>query len=73
MTDVHFHALRLLQLLALRCSACGTLKEDVKFKVWSCKFCTLDNRVELDRCSACGEWRYSSGPPVSNRGPYVGT
>lgn len=61
------------ELLALRCSACGTLKEDVKFKVWSCKFCTLDNRVELDRCSACGEWRYSSGPPVSNRGPYVGT
>ncbi|CAN6573823.1 unnamed protein product [Malus baccata var. baccata] len=59
--------------LALRCTACGTLKEDLKYKVWSCKFCTLDNRVELDRCFACGEWRYSSGPPVPTHGPYVGT
>ncbi|RDY01541.1 hypothetical protein CR513_15108, partial [Mucuna pruriens] len=61
--------------LALLCEACGTMKpKDIfKFKVWSCKFCTLENSVELDRCLCCGEWRYSYGPPVSVRGPYVGT
>ncbi|KAM5579938.1 DNA-dependent metalloprotease WSS1-like [Rosa sericea] len=59
--------------LALTCAACATLKDNTKFKVWSCKFCTLENRVGVERCLACGEWRYSYGPPVSNRGPYVGT
>ncbi|KAK7325329.1 hypothetical protein VNO77_29491 [Canavalia gladiata] len=61
--------------LALLCEACGTKKQkDVsKFKVWSCKFCTLENSAELDRCLCCGEWRYSHGPPVSVRGPYIGT
>lgn len=58
--------------LLLLCEACGTKKQkDVsKFKVWSCKFCTLENNIKLDRCLACGEWRYSHGPPVSIRGPY---
>ncbi|KAB5539159.1 hypothetical protein DKX38_016692 [Salix brachista] len=57
----------LLQPMELTCEACGTQrhKDVAKFKVWSCKFCTLDNSVELDRCEACGEWRYSCGPPVS--------
>ncbi|PSS18168.1 DNA-dependent metalloprotease [Actinidia chinensis var. chinensis] len=64
------------QPLALVCEACGTQKlgaDGMKVKIWSCKFCTLNNSVEVDRCIACGEWRYSYGPPVSNRGPYVGT
>ncbi|KAI4355880.1 hypothetical protein L6164_004609 [Bauhinia variegata] len=63
------------QSLALVCEACGTEKQKgiAKYKIWSCKFCTLDNGVEQDRCLACGEWRYSYGPPVSIRGPYVGT
>ncbi|XP_027340044.1 DNA-dependent metalloprotease WSS1-like [Abrus precatorius] len=61
--------------LALLCEACGTKKQKdgSKFKVWSCKFCTLENSAELDRCLCCGEWRYSHGPPVSVRGPYIGT
>ncbi|XP_020232277.1 DNA-dependent metalloprotease WSS1 isoform X1 [Cajanus cajan] len=61
--------------LALLCEACGTQKQrDVsKFKVWSCKFCTLENSVDVDRCLCCGEWKYSHGPPVSVRGPYIGT
>ena len=65
----------LLQPLALTCEACGTTKhkETANFKIWSCKFCTLDNSVNLERCLACGEWRYSYGPPTSARGPYVGT
>lgn len=82
----HFHALRelnyeydddvvLLQPMALMCEACGTdrQKKVANFKMWSCKFCTLENNVEIDRCLACGEWRYSYGPPVSIRGPHVGT
>ncbi|KAB2610915.1 DNA damage response protein WSS1 [Pyrus ussuriensis x Pyrus communis] len=48
----------LLQPLTLSRSACGTLKEDVKFKVWSSKFCTSDNRVKPDRCLSCRQWRY---------------
>ncbi|TYH31188.1 hypothetical protein ES288_A01G154000v1 [Gossypium darwinii] len=30
-----------------------------KYKFWSCKFCTLENSVKLDKCSACDQWRYS--------------
>ncbi|WVZ01148.1 hypothetical protein V8G54_027217 [Vigna mungo] len=61
--------------LALLCEACGTERQKgvSKFKVWSCKFCTLENGVELDRCLCCGEWRYSYGPSVTIRGPYIGT
>ncbi|XP_059640350.1 DNA-dependent metalloprotease WSS1-like [Cornus florida] len=62
--------------LALICEACETRKSEgdvVRSKVWCCKFCTLDNTVEVDRCLACGEWRYSYGPPTSTRGPYLGT
>lgn len=69
----HIKALKLLQELALTCAACGSLKNNAKFKVWSCKFCTLENRVGVDKCLACGEWKYSYGPPLSNHGPYVGT
>ncbi|KAG4205939.1 hypothetical protein ERO13_A04G133100v2, partial [Gossypium hirsutum] len=28
-----------------------------KYKFWSCKFCTLENSVKLDKCSACDQWR----------------
>ncbi|PPR99863.1 hypothetical protein GOBAR_AA20794 [Gossypium barbadense] len=44
-----------------------------KYKFWSCKFCTLENSVELDKCSACDQWRYSHGAPISTLVPYVGT
>lgn len=62
--------------LAPICELCSTEKpKDVrtKYKVWSCKFCTLENSVKLDKCSACGQWRYSHGPPVSVRAPNLGT
>ncbi|KAK9269168.1 hypothetical protein L1049_000937 [Liquidambar formosana] len=62
--------------LAPICKLCSTQKpkEDVnKYKIWSCKFCTLENSVKLERCSACGEWRYSHGPPVSTPAPNLGT
>lgn len=42
-------------------------------KCWSCKFCTLDNEVGSERCTACGEWRYSYGPPVAAAAPNRGT
>ncbi|XP_052176410.1 DNA-dependent metalloprotease WSS1-like isoform X2 [Diospyros lotus] len=64
------------QPLALACEACGTPKfgdHGVKSKVWSCKFCTLNNSIKVDKCLACGEWRYSSGAPVTTRGPNIGT
>ncbi|OWM85814.1 hypothetical protein CDL15_Pgr012064 [Punica granatum] len=34
-----------------------------KFEFWSCKFWTMDNGVDLDKCSACQQWRYSTGDP----------
>ena len=37
---------------------------------WSCKFCTLQNGIAVDKCAACNEWRYSYGPPVSTIAPY---
>lgn len=62
--------------LAPICKVCSTEKPKdvgIKYKVWSCKFCTLENNVELDKCGACGQWRYSHGPPVSTRAPNLGT
>ncbi|KAK4361725.1 hypothetical protein RND71_016966 [Anisodus tanguticus] len=63
--------------LALLCGACGTPKdrgnEAKAAKVWSCKFCTLHNSNEVERCLACGEWRYSYGPPVSTTDPRIST
>ncbi|KAI4321715.1 hypothetical protein MLD38_035063 [Melastoma candidum] len=61
--------------LAPVCKICGLERrkdESVAFKFWSCKFCTLDNIVGLDRCSACQQWRYSNGSPVSTRAPVRG-
>ncbi|KAF3554732.1 hypothetical protein F2Q69_00014673 [Brassica cretica] len=26
----------------------------MRHKVWSCKFCTLENEVKLEKCKACG-------------------
>lgn len=45
----------------------------MKTKTWSCKFCTLQNSMATERCVACGEWKYSYGPPTATRGPYLGT
>ncbi|KAG6425767.1 hypothetical protein SASPL_109971 [Salvia splendens] len=57
---------------ALIWEACGTPNSKcngaTKFKVWSCKFCSLDNSTEIARCVACGEWRYSYGPPTITPG-----
>ena len=58
----------LLQPLALVCEVCSTQKPKdagIKYTIWSCKFCTLENSVKLEKCSACDQWRYSHGPPVS--------
>jgi len=65
-----------LQKLAPICELCGTQQpKDVstKYNTWSCKFCTLENNVKLDKCSACDQWRYSRGAPVSTLAPNVGT
>ncbi|XVF33880.1 hypothetical protein REPUB_Repub18cG0009500 [Reevesia pubescens] len=62
--------------LAPICELCCTEKPidvRIKCKIWSCKFCTLENSVKLDKCSACDQWRYSHGPPVSAPAPNVGT
>ncbi|KAL6999140.1 hypothetical protein U1Q18_000301 [Sarracenia purpurea var. burkii] len=62
--------------LAPICKLCSTLKPkdiEVKFKIWSCKFCTLENSVKSEKCTACGQWRYSHGPPVATPGPNIGT
>eukprot|EP01018_Ginkgo_biloba_P002203 Gb_36327 [translate_table: standard] len=61
------------QPLALVCEACGSEKPKEKYKIWSCKACTLQNPVTLEKCSMCNQWRYSYGPPISVRGPNVGT
>ncbi|CAK7324522.1 unnamed protein product [Dovyalis caffra] len=64
------------QPLAPICELCGTQKPkdaSTKYKIWSCKFCTLENSLKLDKCSACGQWRYSHGPPVSTHAPNLGT
>lgn len=65
-----------LQPLALICKACGAQKPKAigsKSKTWSCKFCTLENSTKQDKCTACCQWRYSYGPPVSTHGPNYGT
>ncbi|GAV68800.1 zf-RanBP domain-containing protein/WLM domain-containing protein [Cephalotus follicularis] len=62
--------------LALMCELCHTLKpkdNDAKYKMWSCKFCTLENSAKLDKCSACDQWRYSYGQPVSTQTFNLGT
>ncbi|KAI7735821.1 hypothetical protein M8C21_017105 [Ambrosia artemisiifolia] len=75
--------------LTLTCEACETQRTVVvrnenastsantntntNTKIWSCKFCTLQNPVAMERCLACGEWKYSYGPPTATRGPYLGT
>ncbi|XP_022981483.1 DNA-dependent metalloprotease WSS1-like isoform X2 [Cucurbita maxima] len=62
--------------LAPICELCLSQKSkdaDTKYRFWSCKFCTLENSVKLEKCSACGQWRYSHGQPVSTRGPNLGT
>lgn len=62
--------------LAPVCEVCRTEKpKDAisKYKMWVCKSCTLENSVKLDKCSACEQWRYSCGAPVSTRAPNVGT
>ncbi|KAK9066136.1 hypothetical protein SSX86_013457 [Deinandra increscens subsp. villosa] len=72
------------QASSLTCEACETQRIDEKntntntntnmgMKIWSCKFCTLQNSVATERCLACGEWKYSYGPPTATRGPYLGT
>ncbi|XP_042477542.1 uncharacterized protein LOC122058898 isoform X2 [Macadamia integrifolia] len=61
--------------LAPICDVCGSQKPKdvaVKFKTWSCKFCTLENNIKEERCFACEQWRYSSGPPVSFPASNVG-
>ncbi|KAL4341999.1 hypothetical protein GQ457_08G007660 [Hibiscus cannabinus] len=58
------------------CEVCFTERprdKGTKYKFWSCKFCTLENSVKLDKCSACDQWRYSHGPPISTPAPNVGT
>lgn len=65
-----------LQPLAPICELCSTQKpKEVadKYKVWGCKFCTLENSMKLDKCKACGQWRYSHGPPVAAPPPNLGT
>ncbi|KAH1114664.1 hypothetical protein J1N35_008042 [Gossypium stocksii] len=62
--------------LAPICKLCCTERpRDIgtKYKFWSCKFCTLENSVKLDKCSACDQWRYSHGAPISTPAPNVGT
>lgn len=73
-TDTHNFFLP--QRLFLVCEACGNPKPEEatnKSKIWSCKFCTLENNIKLDKCLACGQWRYSHGPPVSTSSPHFGT
>lgn len=62
--------------LAPFCELCTAEKPkdtSLKYKFWSCKFCTLENSVKLDKCSACDQWRYSLGAPVSTQAPNRGT
>ncbi|XP_059666546.1 uncharacterized protein LOC132312267 [Cornus florida] len=62
--------------LAPICELCSTQKpKDAKgkYSIWSCKFCTLENSAELEKCTACGQWRYSHGQPVATPAPNLGT
>ncbi|KFK35550.1 hypothetical protein AALP_AA4G005300 [Arabis alpina] len=55
------------------CTAAKPKEREIKYKVWSCKFCTLENEVKQEKCEACGQWRYSYGPPLSTGAPNAGT
>ncbi|CAL5405344.1 unnamed protein product [Camellia sinensis] len=62
--------------LAPVCELCSTQKPKAvenKYKIWSCKFCTLENSVKVEKCTACGQWRYSHGLPVATFAPNLGT
>src|ERR1044072_4120729 len=65
---MHVNGAEPTQTCAPICELCDTQKpKDVttKYSTWSCKFCTLENTVKLEKCSACDQWRYSHGPPLS--------
>ncbi|CAH9084583.1 unnamed protein product [Cuscuta europaea] len=58
------------------CELCQTRRpkdSNGKEHAWTCKLCTLDNAIEADNCAACGEWRFSRGPPVGMPSPDLGT
>ncbi|KAL0772417.1 hypothetical protein Bca101_037568 [Brassica carinata] len=55
------------------CSAANPKEREMRHKVWSCKFCTLENEMKLEKCKACGQWRYSYGQPFSTCAPNIGT
>ncbi|PIN15996.1 hypothetical protein CDL12_11355 [Handroanthus impetiginosus] len=62
--------------LAPICELCQTRKpqdDKLKTSIWSCRFCTSENDVKMDKCTVCGAWRYSYGPPVAASAPNVGT
>ncbi|CAM8957496.1 unnamed protein product [Rhodiola kirilowii] len=62
--------------LALMCKICCAERPkdgNLKYKTWTCKLCTLENNVEVEKCSACDQWRYSHGPPLTTRSPNLGT
>ncbi|OIT20690.1 PREDICTED: DNA-dependent metalloprotease WSS1 [Nicotiana attenuata] len=62
--------------LAPVCKLCQNQKPkdvDDRNSMWSCKLCTLDNSLKSDHCTACGEWRYSHGPPIATPAPNLGT
>ncbi|KAI8557498.1 hypothetical protein RHMOL_Rhmol04G0015300 [Rhododendron molle] len=72
----HLYNGGLLQPLAPICELCGTQKPkdvETKYKFWSCKFCTLENSVKVEKCTACGQWRFSHGAPSATSAPYLGT
>ncbi|CAK9166883.1 unnamed protein product [Ilex paraguariensis] len=74
--DICVLPVNILQALAPICKLCSTQKpKDVqhKAKIWSCKFCTLENSVKLEKCAACAQWRYSNGTPVATHAPNLGT
>ncbi|KAL8505439.1 hypothetical protein ACS0TY_016616 [Phlomoides rotata] len=62
--------------LAPVCGLCETQKpKDVNLKtvIWSCRFCSSENDVKMDKCDVCGSWRYSYGPPIAASAPNLGT
>ncbi|KAG6383500.1 hypothetical protein SASPL_156747 [Salvia splendens] len=62
--------------LAPICSLCTAekpKKDKMKSHRWSCRFCTLENDLKMDKCDACGSWRYSYGPPIATSAPNLGT
>ncbi|XP_042057971.1 uncharacterized protein LOC121802370 isoform X1 [Salvia splendens] len=55
------------------CTAEKPKKDKMKSHRWSCRFCTLENDLNMDKCDACGSWRYSYGPPIATSAPNLGT